>query len=59
MVPSTAGRAAADTRMPVHLEATSMALDLETLARRVEEVLPGPVIRVAQLAALADSLTYI
>jgi len=45
--------------MPVHLEATSMALDLETLARRVEEVLLGPVIRVAQLAALADSLTYI
>ena len=55
MVPSTAGRAATDTQAPVHLEATSTVFDLGTLARRVEEVLPGPVIRAAQLAALAGT----
>lgn len=36
-----------------------MASDLETLARRVERALPDPITRAAQLAALADSLTYV
>ncbi len=36
-----------------------MASDLETLAHRVERALPDPITRAAQLAALADSLTYV
>ena len=53
------GRVEADIPSRVHQEATSMASDLETLARRVERVLPDPITRAAQLAALADSLTYV
>ena len=36
-----------------------MASDFETLARRVERAPPDPLTRAAQLAALADSLTYV